>query len=59
MNRMPSTEKALLILLLLDTGIGILHILFSVDPGMGSFFNLTNEENFPIWYYSFQFLLVS
>ena len=43
----------------MDAGMGVLHLLFSTDPEMGSFFNLAHEENLPTWYSSFQFLLVS
>jgi hypothetical protein len=29
----------------MDAGMGVLHLLFSTDPEMGSFFNLAHEEN--------------
>jgi hypothetical protein len=51
--------KVLVILLMMDIGVGTLHLIFSSDPEMGAFFNLANEANLPTWYSSFQFLLVS
>ena len=58
-DTLPSPKKVLLVLLLLDAGVGILHLLFSSHPEMGWFFNLTYEENLPTLYSSFQFLLVA
>jgi hypothetical protein len=55
----PSPGKVLVILLLIDIGIGVLHLMFSLNPEMGSFFNLAHEENLPTWYSSLQFLLVA
>ena len=54
-----SPGKVLVILLLIDVGIGVLHLVFSSDPELGSFFNLAHEENLPTLYSSFQFLLVA
>lgn len=55
----PSPRRVLFVLLLIDAGMGALHLLFSMDPEWGSFFNLAHEENLPTRYSSFQFLLVS
>jgi hypothetical protein len=52
-------SRVLIILLTIDAGVGSLHLLFSLDPQMGSFFNLAHEENLPTWYSSFQFFLVA
>lgn len=54
-----SPKKVLVVLLLMDVGVGALHLLLSSHPEMGSFFNLTHEENLPTLYSSFQFLLVT
>ena len=51
--------RVLLVLLLMDAGTGVMHLLFSTDPEMGAFFNLAHEENLPTWYSSFQFMLVA
>jgi len=59
METYPSHKRVLFVLLLMDAGVGVLHLLFSTDPEMGSFFNLAHEENLPTGYSSFQFLLVS
>ncbi len=59
MEQLPSPRKVLVFLLLMDAGVGALHILFSSNPGVGSFFNLAHEENLPTWYSSLQFLLVA
>ena len=59
MESYPSPRKVLVLLLLMDVGVGALHILFSSDLEIGAFFNLAHEENLPTWYSSFQFLLVS
>ena len=56
---LPSPKKVLMVLLLIDVGMGALHLLFSPHPKMGWFFNLTYEENLPTLYSSFQFLLVA
>jgi hypothetical protein len=58
-DTLPSPKKLLVVLLLLDAGVGALHLMFSSHPKMGWFFNLTYEENLPTLYSSFQFLLVS
>ncbi len=57
--KLPSSKKVLVILLLIDAGMGVLHLLFSSHPELGWFFNLTYEENLPTFYSSFQFLLVA
>lgn len=54
-----SPARVLITLLLIDMGVGAMHLIFSTDPAIGSFFNLAHEENLPTWYSSFQFLLVS
>ena len=59
MESYPSPRKVLVLLLLMDVGVGALHILFSSDLEIGAFFNLAHEENLPTWYSSFQFLLVA
>ena len=58
-NTLPSSNKLLMVLLLMDAGVGALHLLFSSHPKLGWFFNLTYEENLPTLYSSFQFLLVA
>ena len=59
METYPSPRRVLFVLLLMDAGMGVLHLFFSTDPEWGSFFNLAHEENLPTWYSSFQFLLVA
>jgi hypothetical protein len=58
LNLLPP-RRVLLILLLIDVGVGFLHLLLSKDPEIGSFFNLAHENNLPTWYSSFQFFLVA
>ena len=58
-DNFPTPKKALVVLLLIDTGVGALHLLLSSHSKMGWFFNLTYEENLPTLYSSFQFLLVA
>ena len=50
-------SRVLLVLLLMDAGVGALHLLFLSDPEWGTMFNMAYEENFPTWYSSFLFLL--
>ena len=57
--KLTSPKKVLVVLLLLDAGVGVLHLIFSSHSEMGWFFNLTYEENLPTLYSSFQFLLVA
>ena len=59
MESFPSPRKVLILLLVMDAGVGALHLLFSLHPEMGAFFDLAHEENLPTWYSSFQFLLVA
>lgn len=54
---LPSPARVLLVLLLMDAGVGALHLLFLSDPEWGTMFNLAHEENFPTCYSSFLFLL--
>lgn len=58
-DTLPSPKKVLVVLLLLDAGVGVLHLLFSSHSEIGWLFNLTYEENLPTFYSSFQFLLVA
>jgi hypothetical protein len=52
-------QKLLIILILLNIGVGTLHLIYSSESEVGPFFNLAHEGNLPTWYSSFQFILVS
>ena len=59
LNKPFPPRRVFFVLLIIDVGVGALHLLYSSDPKIGSFFNLAHEENLPTWYSSFQFLLVA